>query len=120
MIIAIPVDEKKIDSNVCISFGRTPFFMFYDTDKKEAEFFDNAAISAQGGAGILASQVIVDKKASCLLTMRCGQNAEEVLSGGNVKIYKTIYPTAIENIEAFQKDELNFLSEIHPGFHNHA
>ena len=32
MRIAIPVDEKNIDSEVCISFGRTPYFLIYDTE----------------------------------------------------------------------------------------
>ncbi|QSX04987.1 NifB/NifX family molybdenum-iron cluster-binding protein [Sedimentibacter sp. zth1] len=119
MIIAIPTDEKNLDSTVCISFGRTPYFAFYDTETKEATYFDNSAISAQGGAGIKASQVIVDKKSAAVLTVRCGENAAAVLNGANVKIYKTIYPTVKENINAFEHNELQILSNIHPGFHNH-
>ena len=41
MKIAIPADEKKIDSTVCQSFGRTPYFLIYDTDKESADFIDN-------------------------------------------------------------------------------
>lgn len=120
MIIAIPTDEKDLNSKVCISFGRTPYFAFYNTDTKEATYFDNSAISAQGGAGIKASQMIVDHKASVVLTVRCGENAAQVLNGSNVKIFKTKYETVKENIEAFEKEELNLLSDIHPGFHNHG
>jgi predicted Fe-Mo cluster-binding NifX family protein len=35
MKIAIPVDEKTLESNVCASFGRTPYFLIYDTETKE-------------------------------------------------------------------------------------
>lgn len=120
MKLAIPVDEKNMDTKVCISFGRTPYFMFYDTQTKQESFFDNGAISAQGGAGIKAAQMIVDNKAVALLTMRCGENAATVLNGGNVKIYKTQFETAKQNIEAFEKGELNILNDIHKGFHNHG
>lgn len=118
MKIAIPVDEKSMLSTVCVSFGRTPYFLFYNTDTKEAEFFDNSAISAQGGAGIKAAQKIVDEKSQALLTIRCGENAAEVLHGAEIKIYKTKYPTAQENITAFENQELHILTEIHAGFHN--
>lgn len=119
MKIAIPVDEKRMDSPVCISFGRTPFFMFYDTQTKEATYFDNSAFNTQGGAGIKASQMIVDEKADVLITMRCGENAAQVLKG-SVKIYKSIEGNAKENIDAFENGKLNLLTEIHPGFHNHG
>lgn len=119
MKIVIPVDSKEINSSVCFSYGRTPFFMFYDTETKETTYFDNSAFNAQGGAGIKASQMIVDNKADVLITQRCGENAADVLEG-NVKIYKSIYPTATANIDAFEKGELELLSQIHAGFHNHG
>lgn len=119
MIIAIPVDEKKIDSKVCISFGRTPYFMFYNTDTKEATYFDNSAFNAQGGAGIKAAQKIVDEGTNILITVRCGENAAQVLDGA-VKIYKSTEGSAETNIDAFLKDELKILTQIHPGFHNHG
>ena len=120
MKLAIPVDEKSLSSTVCISYGRTPFFLFYNTDTKEYDFFDNGAISLQGGAGIKASQKIVDEHADAVLTIRCGENAAEVLNDANIKIYKTAFPTAEENIAAFEKGELDILSDIHPGFHGHG
>lgn len=41
MKIAIPVDEKTLESNVCVSFGRTPYFLIYDVETKESIFIDN-------------------------------------------------------------------------------
>ena len=35
MKIAIPVDEKTLESNVCVSFGRAPYFLVYDTETRE-------------------------------------------------------------------------------------
>jgi predicted Fe-Mo cluster-binding NifX family protein len=120
MKIVIPVDDKTMDTNVCISFGRTPYFLIYDTESKESTFLDNEAIASQGGAGILAAQTIVDNKADALLTPRCGQNAADVINAANIKIYKTMNDSLKDNINAFNKGELKLLSEIHSGFHNHG
>jgi len=120
MKIAIPVDDKTMDTNVCISFGRAPYFLIYDTESKESIFLDNDAASSTGGAGVLAAQFVVDNKADALLTPRCGQNAADVINGANIKIYKTINDSLKDNIDAFDKGELNLLSEIHGGLHNHG
>lgn len=120
MKIAIPTDEKNIDSTVCQSFGRTPYFLIYDTETDSAEFIDNSAASSQGGAGIKAAQSIVDFKVSAVLTPRCGQNAAEVLTAAGILIYKTENPSIKENIAAFKEKRLNQLNEIHAGFHKHG
>ncbi len=118
MKIAIPVDEQNIDTTVCISYGRTPYFMIYDTESSSADYLDNGAISAMGGAGIKASQSLIDAKADVVLTIRCGENAADVLKAAEIKIYKTTYEKAMENIRAYQNGELSLLTDIHPGFHH--
>jgi predicted Fe-Mo cluster-binding NifX family protein len=120
MKIAMPVEEKSMEGNVCQSFGRTPYFLIYDTDSKEALYLDNSAAASQGGAGIKAAQIIVDNNAVALLTPRCGQNAADVIQIANIEIYKTINESIKDNIEAFNNKKLNLLDEIHVGFHNHG
>lgn len=120
MKIAIPVDDKSMDTGICISFGRTPWFLIYDTDTGESEFVDNSAAASQGGAGIKAAQTLIDKKAEALLTPRCGENAAEVFNAANIKIYKTKGLNLRENLKAFSKGELPLLEEIHAGFHGHG
>jgi len=113
MRIAIPVD----DGSVCVSFGRTPYFMLYDTENNESSFINNSAANSQGGAGIKAAQIIVDNDADILITPRCGQNAAEVLTAANVKIYKALNDSIEDNLTAFKNDKLKILTEIHSGFH---
>ena len=120
MKIAIPVDEKTLDSNVCVSFGRTPYFLIYDTETKESVFIDNSAAASTGGAGIKAAQTIVDNKADALLTPRCGQNAADVIKSADIKLFKTISASVKDNIAAFIDGELSLLDEIHAGFHGHG
>ena len=120
MKIAIPVDEKRLDSNVCVSFGRTPYFLIYDVDTKESVFLDNSAAASTGGAGIKAAQTIVDNKANVLLTPRCGENAAEVLKSADIEIFKTTSASVKDNIDAFIDGKLPLLDEIHAGFHGHG
>ena len=120
MKIAIPADEKNLDSTVCQSFGRTPYFLIYDINTESAEFIDNSAASSQGGAGIKAAQSIADSKVSAILTPRCGQNAAEVLTSAGILIYKTDSSSIKENIAAFKEKRLELLQEIHAGFHGHG
>ncbi|TAH64253.1 MAG: dinitrogenase iron-molybdenum cofactor biosynthesis protein [Anaerolineaceae bacterium] len=120
MRIAIPVDEKKMESNVCMSFGRTHYFLIYDIETKENIFIDNSAAASTGGAGIKAAQIIVDNKVNALLTPRCGENAAGVFYAADIEIFKTTFATVKENIDAFIDGSLPLLDEIHPGFHGHG
>lgn len=119
MKIAIPVENNNLESGVCPSFGRAPYFLFYNTETKENYFLDNSAVASQGGAGIRAAQVIADHGVKALLTHRCGENAEEVLKKAEVLIYKTKPGTAEQNIEAFVAEQLILLNKFHAGFHGH-
>lgn len=120
MKIAIPVDNASMDTSICISFGRTPYFLIYDTESKDGKFLDNSAAASQGGAGIKAAQMIVDNQAEVLLTPRCGENAAEVFHAAKIKIYQTKGNLLKNNIQAFENGELSLLDDIHPGFHNHG
>jgi predicted Fe-Mo cluster-binding NifX family protein len=117
MKISIPVDEKTLESNVCASFGRTPYYLIYDIETKESVFIDNSAATSTGGAGIKAAQTIVDNKVDVLLIPRCGQNAADVIKSADIKIYKTTSALAKDNIAAFIDGKLPMLNEFHAGFH---
>ena len=120
MKIAIPVDGKSMETGICQSFGRTPYYLIYDTESKESIFLDNSAVASQGGAGIKAAQTIVDNKVSALLTPRCGENAAEVIKAANIKLYKTFNDSIKDNIDALNEGKLSLLEDIHAGFHGHG
>ncbi|NMP37203.1 MAG: dinitrogenase iron-molybdenum cofactor biosynthesis protein [Clostridiales bacterium] len=115
MIIILPLDENKTD--ICVSFGRCPFLMIYDTENNSTEITENSAANAQGGAGIKSAQFIVDSKADALITVRCGENAAEVLNAAGVKIYKPEGIDAEHNIALLKDAKLSPLTHFHAGFH---
>lgn len=117
MKIAIPVDQNSNTSNVSISFGRAPYFMFFNTVTKETIFIENKAADSQGGAGIKAAQTLVDADVDVLLTPRCGENAAVVLQKAKIEIYETLHGNVEDNLEAHENGKLEILDEIHPKFH---
>lgn len=120
MKIAIPATANNIDSEVCPSFGRTEYFLIYNTNDQAICFLDNSAAASQGGAGIKAAQVLVDEQVDVLITPRCGENAASVLLEANIAIYKAVGNSLKDNISACEQGKLEMLNEIHPGLHNHG
>lgn len=120
MKLIIPVESKSLHVPVCPSFGRTPWFVSFDTDTGNHEFLDNSAAANQGGAGIKAAQMLADHAANVVITYRLGDNAAKVLNAAAIELYKAEDGTVLENIEKFGSGALARLLEIHPGFHNHG
>ncbi len=120
MKIAIPAENESMDTLVCPSFGRTPYYLIYDTENKQSIFIENQAAKSQGGAGIQAAQILVDQKVQAVLTPRCGKNAAEVIQAANINIYRSVQASLQENISHFLSGKLEPLEEIHPGFHKHG
>ncbi len=118
MKIAMPLDENK--QEVCVSFGRAPYFYLYDTDTKKTQVVVNEGAEAQGGAGPKAAQIVLDNQADVLITVRLGENAAEVLQASNVKIYKAAQKSVEENRSLYEENKLELLDHFHKGFHGIA
>ncbi|NLP48228.1 MAG: dinitrogenase iron-molybdenum cofactor biosynthesis protein [Clostridiales bacterium] len=120
MKIAIPANEKDINTEVSASFGRAPYYLIHDTQSGENTFIENTAAQAAGGAGIKAAQLVVDSGAKVALSPRLGQNAADVLKNSGVEIYKSNDKSLKDNIEDFAAGKLSLLDQFHAGFHGHG
>lgn len=120
MIIGIPVEKDSMNASISDHFGRTNFFLVYNTDNKESTFIDNTAANSTGGAGIKAAQTIVDNKVDILISPRLGQNAAEVINSQNIKLYQSIDASIEDNIKALEENKLSPLNDIHEGFHGNG
>ena len=118
MKIMIPVDDSR--ESVCVSFGRAPYFLIHNTETGTSELIENSAAEAQGGAGIKAAQLVVDKGADALVTIRCGQNAADVFKAADIAIYRADGTSAAENLKALSEGKLSELTSFHAGFHGKA
>ena len=104
MKVIIPVDEPSPTSPVCPSFGRAPYFALCEDGG--VRFIENPGAQAQGGAGLTAAPV----------TVRCGENAAQVLKAAGMAIYKAAEGSALDNAAALEAGGLEELTRFHAGF----
>jgi predicted Fe-Mo cluster-binding NifX family protein len=88
MRIAIAVQEQSMESLICPSFGRSPYFLIYDTETHIKTYLENNIKDNQSGKGIKSAQMLADENADVLLASRCGRNAANILEKANIIIYK--------------------------------
>ena len=117
MKVAIPVEEKRTDCAVCMSYGRAPYFAIYNEENGEYTYLDNSAAAASGGAGIRASQDLMNEGVEAVIVPRLGENAAEVLLANDITIYKCIEGTIEDNVLAYKDKKLVELTSFHAGFH---
>ena len=106
MKLAIPVDEKDRELTISLAFGRTPYFLIYDTQTHEKLYIDNSTAAEGDCAGKASAKWIVQQDAKALLTPLCGLNALKALNDVGVTVYRSIPGSVEENIAAFQAGRL--------------
>jgi len=116
MKIALPVNDDK--KTICSAFGRTAFFVVYDLDTDQYEIIDNSeARNSVGGAGIAASQMMLDLGVEAVISPRLGENAAEVLRAAKVPMYANESELWEENVALFKEGKCRTDADIHPGYH---
>lgn len=120
MRIVMPVEQASSRGSIGASFGRSPFFLLYETETKESSFIENSALANPGGAGIKAAQLVVDQGVNAVLAPRCGENAAKVLQGAGIEIYKTSSRSIEKSIHSFVHGRLPLLEETHAGLSHHG
>ena len=117
MIIGIPADKEDKNSPVSGSFGRAPLYYIYNDETGQGEFVVNDAAKAQGGAGVKAASLVVEKKVDAIITPQLGENAAMVIKAANVKMYQSKEGSLMENVLYLKDGKLELLNNIHEGYH---
>jgi predicted Fe-Mo cluster-binding NifX family protein len=115
MKIAISATAPHLDGDLDPRFGRCQYLLVVDSESMEFEAIENPAISAPGGAGIQAAQLVARKGVETVITGDCGPNAHQVLSAANIPVYVGASGRVRDVIEAFKRGELSPLSEASTG-----
>jgi len=86
MKIAVSASSPELDGSVDPRFGRCSYFLIVDPETMEFEAVENPYVSASGGAGIQAAQLVAGKNVQAVLTGSCGPNAFQTLKTAGVKV----------------------------------
>ena len=117
MRVAVSSNGNDLSAPVSLVFGRCPTYVFVDTDTLEFEALANPAISAPGGAGIQAAQMVADQGAQAVITGNVGPNAFNVLASAGIQIHLTQGGTVQQAVEALKAGQLQSLSAPSAGMH---
>jgi predicted Fe-Mo cluster-binding NifX family protein len=105
MKLCVTSTGRDLDSKVDFHFGKAPYLLIVDTDTMDCEVVENTAQITGKGAGVNATQLILDKGAAAVLTGIIGPYAFEALKFAHVDIYEGLSgsDTVRDAVEKFQK-----------------
>jgi len=106
MIIAISSQGKELTSEIDPRFGRCQIFIFFNSETKEFETFENQSINAGQGAGIQSAQFVVNKNAQVVITGNVGPKAYQVLSAAGITIYTGMAGIITEALKKYEDGSL--------------
>jgi predicted Fe-Mo cluster-binding NifX family protein len=115
--VCITATGRDLNTQIDPRFGRAQNFLIVDANTMECEPIENPAITAGGGAGIQAAQLVANKGAEAVLTGHVGPNAFNTLQAAGIKIYVGITGTAKEAIEKFNSKQLQPITAPSVGAH---
>ncbi len=103
MKICITSQDDNLDAQVEGRFGRSPYFIIYDTDSSSFEAIKNPNVSAPSGAGIQSGQLIAAKNVDVILTgNQLGPKAAQVIEAAKIKVVTGVSGTVREAIKQYQ------------------
>lgn len=105
MLLMITSQDKDLQSQPNPQFGRTPYFIKYNLENDDWEALENAAQSESGGAGVAASQFVINHQVSAVISGRFGPNAYHALKAAGLELW-TFEPDCVsveQVIEQYKK-----------------
>ena len=102
MKIAVTATGPLLDDQVEARFGRTPYYLFIDTETMEFEAIQNPNVAAGGGAGIHSAQLMSEHGVKYVLTGNCGPNASQVFGAAGIQVIVGVSGTIRQAVERFK------------------
>ena len=117
MKIAISTSGKENDSLLDMRFGRSEYFHIHDTESGEVKIVENKGKLSSAGAGIAASQQLINEKTDVIITGNLGPNAFELIEKAKIKAYKCDSVPINTVLQMYNNGELNEIDLAGPAHH---
>lgn len=106
MKIAVTSSGPESKSEVDPRFGRSPFFIIYDTEQDQFEAIENSNIRGMGGVGIQSGQMMADKDVKVVMTGNCGPNAFQTMKAAGILLITGVSGTVESVIREYKEGHL--------------
>jgi predicted Fe-Mo cluster-binding NifX family protein len=106
MKIVVSANGLDLEAAASPILGRAPNFLIVDTETMGFDTLGNPALGAAGGAGVQASQFVVEHGAEAVVSGNVGPNAFDVLQAAGVPVYLFEGGTVRQAVEAFKAGKL--------------
>ena len=120
--IVVPVsDEKGIDAQLSQHFGRAPFYAIIDLDEQGKVIGQGTIANTSehfGGVGLPPDR-IMQLKPKALVTYGLGSKALRMFQDAGVAVLRTEANTVREVVDAYNKEELQELTQGCHHAHHH-
>jgi len=112
MKIAVSASGPQPADEVEARFGRAPWFLIYDSETRAWQPVSNQAnVSSPHGAGVQSAQSVARLGVKGVITGHVGPKAYQVLSAAQVRVYRGDARRAEEAVRAFERGQLQELTE---------
>lgn len=88
MLTALSVKNPELSSDLSDAFGKSKYFMIYDTDSKSFEFIANPFLAELGGAGIQTARLLIEKNIEAVITTHIGLNSLRFFKATKIRVYR--------------------------------
>lgn len=114
MKICISSKGKDRESLLDKRFGRCDYFQIYDTETGDFRVLENESKMSNGGAGIAASNLLIDENVDVVITGNLGPNAFGVIEEGGIKPYTSESIAISSVLEKYENGELKEIKSSGP------
>ena len=115
MKVAISSNGESLESSIDPRFGRSQYYIIYNTDGDTYESISNTNRQATGGAGIQAAQDISNRGVDAVITTNVGPNAFRVLEAAKVKVHTGVTGSVEKAVADFKKGSFDTTSSPNVG-----
>jgi predicted Fe-Mo cluster-binding NifX family protein len=106
MKICISSAGKDLNSLVYGHFGRSPYFIIWNTADKTFNVIENPNINETSGVGIKSAQLMVDMGVQAVLSGQFGPKATKVLESAKIEMIVGVSGVIKEVIESYEAGDL--------------
>lgn len=106
MKIALAISNPEKIYPLSELFGRSSFFLIYDTADNSEEVLSNPFANELGGAGIQSARFLIEKNIGIVITKQIGKNPFRFLSSANIKVFRCNEETAEKALQLLNEDKL--------------